>query len=65
MRRHCCAAAVLSGADSVVVWRGFSRHVLPTAQWVRRVEEVEGALLHITYSGEGALGVDLTAGRKS
>ncbi|CAK0818359.1 unnamed protein product [Prorocentrum cordatum] len=51
MRRHCCAAAVLSGTDSVVVWRGFSRHVLPTAQWVRRVEEVEGALLHITYSG--------------
>ncbi|CAK0852490.1 unnamed protein product [Prorocentrum cordatum] len=42
--------------DSAVVWRGFSRHVLPTAQWVRRVEEVEGALLHITYSGEGALG---------
>ena len=65
MRSHCCAAAVLPGTDSAIVWRGFSRHVLPTAQWVRRVEEVEGVLLHITHASEGALGVDLTAGRRS
>jgi len=63
MRRRCCAAAVLPGTDAAVVWRGFSRHVLPTAQWLRRVEEAEGALLHITYSSEGALGVDLITGR--
>ncbi|CAK0832930.1 unnamed protein product [Prorocentrum cordatum] len=65
MRCHCCAAAVFPGSSSAIVWRGFSRHVLSMAQWVRRVEEVEGALLHITCSSEAGLDVDLTTGRGS